>query len=350
VTSMGFLFNKAYKFDQDLPWDVSRVHTMDGIFSFARNFNGDISSWRTNSLESMDYAFSHAASFNVDISEWQTSKVEFMAYAFKSAHSFDQNLTVWSLDAVTDMEGMFYNAYNFEQKLCWDLQYDVRTSRLFCGSQGALDENCTSTPLLNSVSAGCDGDSSQQQGDDFFAANTGTAGGREAEQSFPEGYEEGTAASVNIMVFNETSGTSEVIQPTTILTISSDANADADADTDADFDTDPLKITAIASGVMALVLMFFLACFVVCKRRKIRRERTTRVFPTSPTTAGSSFHDETSIATMTDVELNPLPEESLPDEGSWTGCSSYSYEGEPSEVVSEMVLTYGGSADSTLKR
>jgi surface protein len=66
-------------------WDVSRVTTLEELFSNDYDFNDDISQWDTKRVTSMNATFRRAHEFNQDLSKWQTSKVTSFRNAFFQA-------------------------------------------------------------------------------------------------------------------------------------------------------------------------------------------------------------------------------------------------------------------------
>ena len=97
-------------------WDVSRVTSMDSLFSSMRNpaitnlFNQDLSRWNTAAVTNTAYMFLMAGSFNGDISRWDTGSVTTMAGMFDGAATFNQDLSGWDVMAVTSNEEMWAGA------------------------------------------------------------------------------------------------------------------------------------------------------------------------------------------------------------------------------------------------
>jgi surface protein len=102
-------------------WDTSNATTMENMFTFATNFNQDISSWDTSNVNNMAGMFNGAKSFNQDIGSWDTSQVTNMFNMFGAANSFNQDIGSWDTSQVTNMEEMFFGADNFNQDIgSWD--------------------------------------------------------------------------------------------------------------------------------------------------------------------------------------------------------------------------------------
>nr|WP_321412417.1 BspA family leucine-rich repeat surface protein [uncultured Allomuricauda sp.] len=114
VTDMEGMFSDATSFNGDLSgWDTSNVTDMGGMFSGATSFNGDISGWNTASVTNMSFMFGEATSFNGDISGWDTSNVTTMEDMFVDATSFNGDISGWDTSSVTDMRSMFSYATSF---------------------------------------------------------------------------------------------------------------------------------------------------------------------------------------------------------------------------------------------
>jgi surface protein len=91
-------------------WDVSSVTNMNGVFTHATLFNGDISGWDVPSVINMYGMFAGATSFNQDISGWDVSFVTNMESMFYNATAFNQDISSWDVSGIignpTKPEGM----------------------------------------------------------------------------------------------------------------------------------------------------------------------------------------------------------------------------------------------------
>jgi surface protein len=122
VTTMSGLFSYAYNFNDNISgWDTSNVVTMSNMFQAATSFNGDISGWNTSRVTDMSNMFNNALSFNGDISSWDTSGVTDMSHMFSYAHNFNADISGWNTSNVADMTSMFYWADSFNGDISgWD--------------------------------------------------------------------------------------------------------------------------------------------------------------------------------------------------------------------------------------
>ena len=119
--------NMAYN-AEDAP-DLSGVRFLNGMFSGAHSFNGNISNWDVSNVVSMNGMFLGARSFNQSINSWDVSSVQGMSNTFNDAWSFNQPLDSWDLSSVTDMGGMFFKANHFRQNLGnWYINYSPDTT------------------------------------------------------------------------------------------------------------------------------------------------------------------------------------------------------------------------------
>ena len=149
VTSMEGMFHGAIAFNQPISsWDVSRVETMEKMFSAngdAMTFNQPLDTWDVSNVLTMDVMFNTATQFNQPLSSWDVSRVESMFGLFINANTFNQPLSSWTIDRVTNLMFMFSGASAFNQDLCpwsehWNSQLSSGlVSSMFGGS------NCTST-------------------------------------------------------------------------------------------------------------------------------------------------------------------------------------------------------------
>ena len=86
VTTMFCMFEEAQSFDCDISnWTLASLTDMFGIFMGAESFNcggGNIGLWNTALVENMGYTFNNASSFDQDISHWNIYAVTNMQGAF----------------------------------------------------------------------------------------------------------------------------------------------------------------------------------------------------------------------------------------------------------------------------
>ena len=149
VTDMSYMFTGASAISNIGPadgeyhakangvdnWDVGQVVNMEGMFSNAIQFNGDIGNWDVGQVTSMKSMFSGAAQFNADLSSWDVSKVTDMSYMFTGAssltsigpvegeiHAKANGVDNWDVGQVTSMTDMFSGAISFNGDLGnWDV-------------------------------------------------------------------------------------------------------------------------------------------------------------------------------------------------------------------------------------
>ena len=85
------MFHKAHLFNQTIGhWDVTKVTTMEGMFS-------------------------HAQSFNQAVGDWFVSGVTIMGAIFSDTRTFNQDLTRWDMRSISDTIGMFVNAPDMQR-------------------------------------------------------------------------------------------------------------------------------------------------------------------------------------------------------------------------------------------
>lgn len=118
VTNMIQTFRSASSFNQDInAWDVSSVINMQLMFENASNFNKPLNSWDVGNVTSMNDLFENARAFNQPIGDWDVSKVTSFANMFESASAFNQPIGDWDVGEVTNMADMFEDATSFNQPL-----------------------------------------------------------------------------------------------------------------------------------------------------------------------------------------------------------------------------------------
>ena len=151
ITDMNGMFTDANSFDGDLSkWEVLKVENMYAMFWGAKQFNGDLSNWDVSSVQNMNHMFYKAAAFNRDLSKWDVSSVTTMIAMFRQATSFNGDLSNWDVKNVQHMDEMFCNAVSFTQEICaYDWVYSKASKiDMFKGTPEAISssEICTISP------------------------------------------------------------------------------------------------------------------------------------------------------------------------------------------------------------
>ena len=137
-------------------WDVSRVTGMNGVFSNAHSFNGDVSKWQVSRVTDMNSMFSDASSFNGELGKWEVSTVKDMSRMFRYATTFNGDIANWNILSVANADNMFLGAVSFKRKLCgaaW-VHLKATRNRMFEGSFGSIpeeEEECTSPTTHTSM-------------------------------------------------------------------------------------------------------------------------------------------------------------------------------------------------------
>lgn len=123
VSSIDRMFNSAFAFDQNIGgWNMGNVTSMNGVFIDAINFNQDIGAWDVSKVTDMYALFCGARSFNQDIGGWDVSHVTNMERTFAMASSFNQDIGNWDVSQVTNMTYIFSNATAFNQDIsAWNV-------------------------------------------------------------------------------------------------------------------------------------------------------------------------------------------------------------------------------------
>ncbi len=137
VTSMLGLFSQAKSFNGDLStWKVGNVTDMKQMFQGAEAFTGDISKWDVSKVTNMVEMFSGAKLFDCDLKDWNVASVEDMAGMFKNCEKFNGNISGWNVSNVLDMENILMNCTAFNHTIKdWDLTKLV-TYKNKAGKQG----------------------------------------------------------------------------------------------------------------------------------------------------------------------------------------------------------------------
>lgn len=120
VTDMEGMFAYARKFNGDLNfgnWDVSNITNMRGMFGGASIFNKNIGGWDVSNVTNMDQMFNGATLFNQNIGSWNVGNVTNMNAMFRTAMKFNQNIGAWNMANVTTMSAMFAYATNLTKTL-----------------------------------------------------------------------------------------------------------------------------------------------------------------------------------------------------------------------------------------
>jgi len=132
ATNMSSMFSAVKEFNQDLSgWDVSSVTNMSAMFSGAVDFNQDIGGWDVSSVTNMSSMFGDATSFNQDLSTWDVSSVTRTDFMF-SGGANPGDISGWDVSSVTNMQLMFYNNATFNANIAtWNTASVTTMRRMF---------------------------------------------------------------------------------------------------------------------------------------------------------------------------------------------------------------------------
>jgi len=124
ITDFSFLFYKAYAFNKPLnSWDVSSATNMSSMFNAGNigpvtsSFNQALDNWDVSSVIEMSDMFHSAVVFNQPLNSWDVSSVQNMSWMFVNASKFNQPLDNWDVSSVSRMTWMFGYAREFNQPL-----------------------------------------------------------------------------------------------------------------------------------------------------------------------------------------------------------------------------------------
>ncbi len=151
VTSMNRMFTNADAFNGDISgWDVSGVTDMGRMFYNADAFNGDISGWDVSGVTDTSAMFANAA-FNGDISGWDVSGVTDTSAMFANA-AFNGDISGWDVSSVTRMSGMF-DASAFNGDISgWDVSSVTDKDYIFGHSY--INDLITTSVIVGTVFGG----------------------------------------------------------------------------------------------------------------------------------------------------------------------------------------------------
>ena len=140
------MFQGQKLFNGNLPWDVSHVKDMNGMFESASSssFNSSsISNWNVSSVSNMLGMFYDTSSFNQNLF-WNTSSLEDTTAMFFGSSSFNGDLSQWDTSSVTKMNSMFRRASSFNSDSIsnWNVTNVVNMVRMFEGATDFAQNLC----------------------------------------------------------------------------------------------------------------------------------------------------------------------------------------------------------------
>ena len=113
--------------------DVSKITNLSGLFTFFKDFNGDISGWDVSNATKMDYMF-YESKFNGNIYNWDVSNVIVTTMMF-SGSEFNGDISEWDVSSVKNAAAMFSNC-KFNQDISnWKTSSFVNMSQMFCNNK-----------------------------------------------------------------------------------------------------------------------------------------------------------------------------------------------------------------------
>lgn len=92
-------------------WNTSSVTNFSEMFSGAKSFNGDLSSFDTSNGQDFSQMFKGATIFNQDITGWDVSSSQDMTEMFSGAKALRKNVRLWAPEPTsTTFTNMFYDS------------------------------------------------------------------------------------------------------------------------------------------------------------------------------------------------------------------------------------------------
>lgn len=142
VTDMSYMFSGAKKFNHNISsWNVGNITYMNSMFSGAKDFNQNIGGWNTGNVTDMGSMFYFALSFNQNIGGWNVSNVESMRSMFRGTRDFNQDIGGWNTSKVKDMNSMFASTTSFNQDIGdWNTSNITNMGAMF-KSASAFNQN-----------------------------------------------------------------------------------------------------------------------------------------------------------------------------------------------------------------
>ena len=153
LRNMSYMFSWAKNFNTDISWwDVSGVWDMGALFAGAEKFNQPLKNRDTSKVYSMNYMFDWATAFNQPLTNWDTSNVVTMYRMFYKATSFNSDVSGWDLRKVTKLEAMFAWASSFNQPLTnWKTSNKLKWVNDMFGWASAFNQDLSCLNMENVV-------------------------------------------------------------------------------------------------------------------------------------------------------------------------------------------------------
>jgi surface protein len=116
--NMGFMFQSARNFNQDISWNTDLIYNMSNMFEYATSFNKNCSNWNVSAVTNFTNMFNGAYSFNNGANAvttdnapltWNLNTTNNLSLQgmFNGARSFSQDISTWNIKKVTNMQFMF---------------------------------------------------------------------------------------------------------------------------------------------------------------------------------------------------------------------------------------------------
>ena len=154
LRNMSYMFSWAKNFNTDISWwNVENVWAMGALFAGAENFNQPLNDWKTRNVLSMDYMFDWATAFNQPLNNWDTSKVGSMYRMFFNATSFNGDVSGWDLTNVKKLQALFAWASSFNQPLTnWKTSNKLKWVDDMFGGASAFNQDISCLNMENVAS------------------------------------------------------------------------------------------------------------------------------------------------------------------------------------------------------